>query len=211
MWLHRWAARLYEPLLGAMLSSLREEVTALCEHPSVVAACPGDGDRPRRILDCCCGPGGLSRLLRERGMEVIGVDMSELMLKFARRWVSDVTFLRADARTLPFTAGEFDVAAISLALHSMDAGVANAVLRELLRVAAVVIVADFCLAERNLELPANAAIRVVEWLIGSEHYRNCRRFMEQGGVEGLLYRHQLRVLERRHVLGGGATVAAVVN
>ncbi len=211
VWLNRWVARLYEPLLGPVLSGLREEVAALCEHPGVVAACPGDGDRPRRILDCCCGPGGLSRLLRERGMEVTGVDMSEPMLEFARRRVSGVTFLHADARTLPFVDGEFDVAVISLALHSMDAGTADAVLRELLRVAAVVIVADFCLAERNLELPATAAIRVVEWLVGGEHYRNCRRFMEQGGLEGLLYRHQLMVLGRGHALGGGATVAAVVD
>lgn len=211
VWLESWAARLYEPLMGPVLSGLRARITALCEHPNVLAACPGDGNRPRRVLDCCCGPGGMSRLLRERGMEVTGVDVSDAMLECARRRAPGVTFLHADARRLPFADGKFDVAVISLALHSMDAETADAVLHELLRVAAVVIVADFCLAERNLEVPATAVIRAVEWSVGGEHYRNCRRFMEHGGLEGLLYRHRLTALSRAHALGGGATVAAIAG
>ncbi len=65
---------------------------------------PGD-----RLLDVGCGPGRHSLALRERGIEVVGLDISLDFLRAAGRgrWV------RGDARRLPFARGSFD-AAISL-------------------------------------------------------------------------------------------------
>lgn len=209
-WTERPAARLYEPLLGRALSGLRARVLECCALSATLAdGRSPDYSRSPRVLDCCCGPGGLSRLLRDRGMAVTGVDLSLPMLEVARRRVPDATFLHVDARALPFAAGAYEAAVISLALHAMDAATADVVLSELLRVARVVVIADFCLAERNLEVPAVAVLRAVEWLVGGEHYRNSRRFMEWGGLEGLIHRRGLSVLRRAHALGGGVTVAVV--
>jgi SAM-dependent methyltransferase len=62
---------------------------------------PGD-----RVLDVGCGPGRHSRALAERGIDVVGLDVSLAFLRAAGsgRWV------RADARGLPFVRGYFDAA-----------------------------------------------------------------------------------------------------
>jgi SAM-dependent methyltransferase len=61
-----------------------------------------------RVLDVGCGPGRHARALGERGIEVVGVDISERFVELARRDApAGVTFERLDARALPFDA-EFD-------------------------------------------------------------------------------------------------------
>ena len=66
-----------------------------------------------RVLDVGCGPGRHARALAARGMEVVGVDISQRFVDLAADGAPPgATFLRADARALAFDA-EFD-AAISL-------------------------------------------------------------------------------------------------
>ncbi|HLT70887.1 MAG TPA: methyltransferase domain-containing protein [Acidimicrobiales bacterium] len=66
-----------------------------------------------RVLDVGCGPGRHAHALAERGIEVVGVDISRRFVELAARDAPPgATFLRADARDLPFEA-EFD-AALSL-------------------------------------------------------------------------------------------------
>ncbi len=70
-----------------------------------------------RVLDVGCGPGRHALALAERGVEVVGVDISERFVELARQSAADggiagAEFVRLDARELAFD-GEFD-AAISL-------------------------------------------------------------------------------------------------
>jgi SAM-dependent methyltransferase len=66
-----------------------------------------------RVLDVGCGPGRHAHALADRGIEVVGVDVSRRFIDLATRDAPPgATFLRADARALAFDA-EFD-AAISL-------------------------------------------------------------------------------------------------
>ncbi len=69
-----------------------------------------------RVLDVGCGPGRHALALAARGIEVVGVDISQrfvdLATAAARAQELPATFHRLDARALPF-ADEFD-AAISL-------------------------------------------------------------------------------------------------
>ncbi len=51
------------------------------------------------ILDLCCGTGRMAAILTRRGYQVIGVDGSEEMLKFARLNSPGVQFIHADARS----------------------------------------------------------------------------------------------------------------
>jgi SAM-dependent methyltransferase len=65
------------------------------------------------VLDVGCGPGRHANALARRGIEVLGVDISQRFVDLARQDApAGATFERMDARALPF-AGEFD-AAISL-------------------------------------------------------------------------------------------------
>lgn len=66
-----------------------------------------------RVLDVGCGPGRHAHALAARGIEVVGVDISQRFVDLAAEHAPPgATFQRGDARALPFAA-EFD-AAISL-------------------------------------------------------------------------------------------------
>ncbi|MCB0995255.1 MAG: class I SAM-dependent methyltransferase [Acidimicrobiales bacterium] len=66
-----------------------------------------------RVLDVGCGPGRHAHELARRGVQVVGVDISERFVEVARAGApAGATFERLDARHLPYDA-EFD-AAISL-------------------------------------------------------------------------------------------------
>jgi SAM-dependent methyltransferase len=67
----------------------------------------------QRVLDVGCGPGRHAHALAQRGIEVVGVDISQRFVDLANEHAPPgATFVRADARALPFD-GEFD-AVISL-------------------------------------------------------------------------------------------------
>jgi SAM-dependent methyltransferase len=69
----------------------------------------------KRVLDVGCGPGRHAHAMAARGIEVVGVDISQQFVDIATERTRDgmpVSFRRVDARHLRFD-GEFD-AAISL-------------------------------------------------------------------------------------------------
>lgn len=62
------------------------------------------------LCDAGCGSGIFTQPLLARGAAVVGSDISEPMLRHARRTLADPAFhpLLADIRTLPFADGAFD-------------------------------------------------------------------------------------------------------
>jgi len=73
--------------------------------------------RGRRALDLGCGEGRLARALAARGYAVVGVDSSAAMVAAASETVEAVV---ADAGSLPFDDGAFDLVAAFMSLHDMD-------------------------------------------------------------------------------------------
>jgi len=70
-----------------------------------------DYDKSKKLLDVGCGTGRHALELTRRGYSVTGVDLSESQLRKAREKAEkeglEVSFLKADARALPFES-EFD-------------------------------------------------------------------------------------------------------
>ncbi|MBL9100944.1 MAG: methyltransferase domain-containing protein [Myxococcales bacterium] len=140
---YRWFAPVYD-LVTAPLAGLRREVAEL------VGAGAG-----MRILDVATGSGAQAFAFATRGAEVVGIDLSEAMLRIARRKNRHprLTFHRADAVALPFPNASFDVACISFALHEMPRSVRNAAMMELVRVikpGGSVVVVDYALPRHPL-------------------------------------------------------------
>lgn len=73
-----------------------------------------------RVVDLGCGFGWFCRWAREQGAaEVLGLDLSDRMLRRARAAAPDaaITYARADLEQLALPAGRFGLAYSSLALH----------------------------------------------------------------------------------------------
>jgi len=81
------------------------------------------GDDTESVLDVGAGTGFLSIMLAEMGYEVVGLDISEEMLRRARKKAADrgvkVEFKLGDAEDLPFDAGSFDAVVNRAVLWSL--------------------------------------------------------------------------------------------
>lgn len=90
-------------------------------------------DRPARVLDAGCGPGSDAAVFAERGLDVVGVDVTQSFVREARRDV-DGAFARGDVRALPFPDDAFDGVWCCAALHHLQRADAPAALAEFERV-----------------------------------------------------------------------------
>ena len=75
----------------------------------------------KKVVDIACGQGVLCRLLRERGVEVTGVDLASTLIDAAReRGPGDIHYHVGDARDLSFLPeSQFDAAACLLAIQNI--------------------------------------------------------------------------------------------
>lgn len=74
----------------------------------------------QRWLEVACGTGIVSRALAPHVREVVGCDITEAMLRVARREgaaLANLRYLEGDATALPFLDGEFDGAITRFSLH----------------------------------------------------------------------------------------------
>ena len=82
---------------------------------------------PARTLDLGCGEGRLARDLVERGYDVVAVDASPSMVTAAREVAPEMEIHLADAASLPFPDGSFDLVLAFMSLQDADdlSGVAH--------------------------------------------------------------------------------------
>jgi ubiquinone/menaquinone biosynthesis C-methylase UbiE len=101
----------YETPVGRLVDRLEKEAVF-----ELVSAKPGD-----LSLDLSCGTGNYALALAERGARVVGVDLSEPMLRRAaakaRLAGAAIALVRADAGALPFRARTFDLVTDILGLE----------------------------------------------------------------------------------------------
>ncbi|MDO9411076.1 MAG: class I SAM-dependent methyltransferase [Pseudolabrys sp.] len=72
-----------------------------------------------RIADLGCGSGVFSNLLRQRGYDVTGVDLSPKLINVAQAKFPGITFLEGDIEQLPFTDASFDGVLLGGVLHHL--------------------------------------------------------------------------------------------
>jgi ubiquinone/menaquinone biosynthesis C-methylase UbiE len=72
--------------------------------------------RARSVLEVGCGTGHFTRWMAERGLNAVGLDASEAMLREARRR-GGPTYLRGDALSLPIVDGSYDLVALITTLE----------------------------------------------------------------------------------------------
>ena len=140
------------------------------------------------VIDIGCGTGELCfELFRQKQCKAVGLDLSLKMIRFAqeRNTFPEVTFVHGDATNLSeYPDRSFDFAVMLVFIHEMDEEKQRKALNEALRVANKLIICDSA-----APLPKNKGgflIWLAETLFGYEHKEHQKRFLKQGGIEGLL-------------------------
>lgn len=108
-----------------------------------------------KILDVATGTGRQAFAFAEKGYDVIGIDLSEDMLKVAikKNTYENVTFEVADATNLPFEDNSFDVSCVSFALHDMLLTIREKALKEMARVTkpkGIIVIVDYALPKNKI-------------------------------------------------------------
>jgi SAM-dependent methyltransferase len=89
----------------------------LVNKPALISLLPAPG---HRTLDVGCGEGRVSRLLRQLGHQVVGVDASPAMAGAALSHPAGVPAVVGDAAALPFGGETFDLVVAHLSLQDVD-------------------------------------------------------------------------------------------
>ncbi len=101
---------------------------------------------PGSVLDLPCGTGRLLRVLTERGMSVTGGDISEEMLRIARKKFIEtpkVDFQTIDAEHIPYPDGSFDYLTSYRFMTHLPPPVRQRVLGEMIRVTRKVLILNY--------------------------------------------------------------------
>ena len=189
-------ARLYEPLLASPLNAVRHKVLAVCLRHGFTS-----------VLEFACGSGSQGLLLQSAGIQWVGLDKSLAMLQSASKVKHGrVDMVAANALQAPFRQASFSASLASLFLHEQSLADTHAILSEMRRVSPYSILVEHRLPERNIDIPACMLAGFIERLLGKAVRTNFCAYMEAGGLEGLLAREGVQVLQRERVLGGAASL-----
>ena len=72
-----------------------------------------------RVIDLGCGSGVFTDLLKKRGFDSVGVDLSPRLIAVARRSYPGVEFVEGDVEKLPFADASFDGVLLSGIVHHL--------------------------------------------------------------------------------------------
>ncbi|OQX57833.1 MAG: hypothetical protein B5M52_06545 [Helicobacteraceae bacterium 4484_230] len=184
---YHYTARIYDPLLSSAVRPIRNRIVSLIKRYKY-----------RSILDVCCGTGEQLKLLKEQGIEGVGVDLSEAMLKVAGRGKHKADCLNQDASQMEYGKETFDLAMTTFALHEKSPETARAIVEEMLRVTAKggdILIVDYELSEKTSPL-YKMLVYIIERIAGGEHYRNFRSYIDAGGLPALLKGTSLTEVKR---------------
>jgi SAM-dependent methyltransferase len=132
-------------------------------HPLILGAVP---DGCQRALDVGCGEGTLARELRQIVPQVSAIDRHRPSILLAQQQDDGarIDYLVGDFLTHPFEPASFDLIASVAALHHMDARVALARMRDLLRPGGRLAVIGLARSRYPADLPRDAAAAVAHRL-----------------------------------------------
>lgn len=161
------------------------------------------GVRPamKPVLDAPCGAARLRGVIERRGMRWVGADVSEAMLREARSGPQrSSSLVRALAGRLPFRDDSFDVVVCCRLLHHLhDEEEVEAVVGELVRVSARMVIASFWDSASLHAWRRRVGLRRSEGPSGRRAVskRLLRRAFDAAGAEVVEFEHSFRFVSQQ--------------
>jgi ubiquinone/menaquinone biosynthesis C-methylase UbiE len=85
--------------------------------PGILKLLPRKRRMKEKALDLCCGEGYYSRILKDRGYDVSGVDISDKLIDIARKKGPDIAYYCTDAAEMKvFSDDHFDLVVCAMGL-----------------------------------------------------------------------------------------------
>lgn len=192
-------AKIYDPLLYLAFKQIRIAVMkALLKYK----------DKP--ILDLCCGTGDQLKFLSKNGFRNLhGLDISDSMLKIARKGNCPIKIYTEDATKTGLKSGSVTVIIISLAIHEKDRNTQENMVSEahrMMKKNGLLLIVDFVFDERTL-LPAKLGIVLIERMAGKAHYRNFRSYIKNDGLSSLLKPEKFEFIKSERKLFNGLSIS----
>jgi hypothetical protein len=117
----------------------------------------------------------------------------------------DNTLALSSATRLNYADQSFEAVVLPFLLHKTNQP--EAALAEAFRLAPRVVIIDWKLPERNLDYFAYLPLLFCKRCFSrSDNFKNFRRFMEQGGAEGVVQRYEQAIIVQRSFLRFGSVV-----
>ena len=152
----------------------------------------------KNIIDVACGTGAQVLELASKSEFVVGVDLSESMIKKAiqlksKNRVENSDFRICNATDLSdFDNRQFDYATMSLALHQFHPEHHSTILNEMKRISDKIIIVDY-----TVPLPKNIfgfGSKWAEFMAGIEHNRNFKKYYNAGGLNTIVPQNNLKII-----------------
>lgn len=178
----------YRLSIDPLLSGVRKHISSLIEPNATVA-------------DIGCGTGELVLALSCKAKMVVGFDINSELLKYAsvrskNLKLENVKFISKDIiNTNFFHEGHFDYAVFSMVLHQFSLEEASKILDLIKRTARYIILADFMAPLPDSIFGFGA--KLVEKVAGGQHYKNFKKYQNEGGLNYFLDKHKLSVEENQ--------------
>jgi len=157
-----------------------------------------------KILDVCTGAGGQAFAFAKRGYDVVGIDLSEDMIRVAKKKnkYKNLEFKVTDATNIPFDSNYFDISCISFGLHDMPLTIREKVLIEIVRITkpkGIIIIVDYA-------LPRNKIGRyLIYHIVKSYETRYYPEFIKSD-IEALLRKSGINIEKELQVLLGAGRI-----
>ena len=192
-------AKIYDPLLSRALKQIRTAVMKeLLKYK----------DKP--ILDLCCGTGDQLKFLSKNGFKNLHcLDLSDSMLKIARKGNCPIKIYTEDATKTGLKTGSFNVIIISLAIHEKDRNTQETMVNEAHRIMkknGLLLIVDFVFDERTM-LPGKLGIVLIERMAGKAHYRNFRSYIKNNGLLSLLKPEKFEFIKSERKFFNGLSIS----
>ncbi|NQV49624.1 MAG: class I SAM-dependent methyltransferase [Candidatus Marinimicrobia bacterium] len=183
---HFYDGWIYRSFIDPSLAGIRRRVAALVPNGS-------------KVIDIGCGTGDQLFYLAGQISAGLGIELSNSMIKTAEQQgrlgnYKNCEFQLADATNLSHLEDQsFDYAMSSMVIHEMPEPSRLPVLKEMTRLGKQIILVDWINPQPSFW--KNAGTHFVERMAGKNHYSGFRSFMKTGGMQALIEKLALEIVE----------------